>query len=361
MQLRSLKIFCDVVGYRSFSRAAEENGISQSGASQVVHQIESGLGAKLIDRSKRPFVLTTAGETYYASCRRIVERYIALEEEIRTMNREPAGRLRVASIYSVGLHYMNQCLKRFMSQWPKVNVRLEYQHPNRVLDMVEHDQADVGLISYPKSTRTITALPWREEPMLLVCHPEHRLAAAGVLSLADLDGEKMIGFDASLTIRREIDRVLDQHAVEVDVVMEFDNIETIKRAVEIDAGVALLPEPTVAREVQAGSLSAVRLPTEELKRPIGIIHRRGRELGKAARRFIELLQDDVPKGASRATIRDGSAAAQHAADEKPAADAREPAAVGSNGRHGHGNGNGNGNLQRGGKGERRPAAGRLKA
>lgn len=314
MQLRALKVFCDVVGYRSFSRAAEENGISQSGASQVVHQLEAGLGARLIDRSKRPFVLTPAGETYYAGCRRIVERYVALEDEIRTMNQEPAGRLRVASIYSVGLHYMNQCLKRFMTQWPKVNVRLEYQHPNRVCDMVEHDQADVGLISYPKSTRTITALPWREEPMLLVCHPQHRLATAGVRSLRSLDGEKMIGFDASLTIRREIDRVLDQHGVEVDVVMEFDNIETIKRAVEIDAGIALLPEPTVAREVQAGSLAAVRLPTDELKRPIGIIHRRGKELGKAARRFIELLQDDLPKGAAKKPKVDATSQAEFAAE-----------------------------------------------
>jgi DNA-binding transcriptional LysR family regulator len=318
MQLRSLKVFCDVVGYRSFSRAAEENGISQSGASQVVHQLETSLGAKLIDRSKRPFVLTPAGETYYAGCRRIVERYLALEDEIRTMNQEPAGRLRVASIYSVGLHYMNQCLKRFMTQWPKVNVRLEYQHPNRVCDMVEHDQADVGLISYPKASRTITALPWRKEPMLLVCHPQHRLASAGVRSLADLDGEKMIGFDASLTIRREIDRVLDQHGVEVDVTMEFDNIEAIKRAVEIDAGIALLPEPTVAREVQAGSLAAVRLPTDELQRPIGIIHRRGKELGKAARRFIELLQDDPAKNTCLAA--DFAAANDTAANESANSD-----------------------------------------
>jgi DNA-binding transcriptional LysR family regulator len=227
-------------------------------------------------------VLTQAGETYYAGCRRIVERYVALEDEIRTMNQEPAGRLRVASIYSVGLHYMNLCLKRFMTAWPKVNVRLEYQHP---------------------------------------CHPKHRLAAAGVGSLDDLDGEKLIGFDPSLMIRREIDRVLDQHGVAVEVTMEFDNIETIKRAVEIDAGVALLPEPTVMREVQAGLLAAVRLPTDELKRPIGIIHRRGKELGKAARRFIELLQDDLPKSThqeaattlesdARATSADAHAAAK---------------------------------------------------
>jgi DNA-binding transcriptional LysR family regulator len=321
MQLRALKVFCDVVGYRSFSRAADENGISQSGASQVVHQLETGLGVRLIDRSKRPFVLTPEGETYYAGCRRIVERYLALEEEIRTMNHEPAGRLRVASIYSVGLHHMNQCLHEFMSQYPKVNIRLEYLHPHRVVEMVESDQADLGLISYPKSTRTITALPWREEPMVLVCQPQHRLTA-GVSDFADLDGERMIGFDASLVIRREIDRVLALHDAEVETVMEFDNIETIKRAVEIGTGIALLPEPTIAREVQSGTLAAVRLPTDELKRPIGIIHRRGKELSKAARRFIDLLQHDVPR---RGTSLPGVALATHDTDDAEVASAKTAA------------------------------------
>jgi hypothetical protein len=146
----------------------------------------------------------------------------------------------------------------------------------------------------------------------------------------------MIGFDASLTIRREIDRVLDQHGVEIDVVMEFDNIETIKRAVEIDAGIALLPEPTVAREVQAGSLSAVRLPTDELKRPIGIIHRRGKELGKAARRFIELLQDDLPKGTGRKSKADPTPEAEPVAEELVSAGTSNGHASNSNGHSGNG-------------------------
>ena len=103
----------------------------------------------------------------------------------------------------------------------------------------------------------------------------------------------MIGFDSDLTIRREIDRVLQLHGVEVSVVMEFDNIETIKRAIEIDAGVGLLPEPTVLREVEAGTLVAVPLATDELVRPLGIIHRRGKELSSTARRFIELLQSEA--------------------------------------------------------------------
>lgn len=134
--------------------------------------------------------------------------------------------------------------------------------------------------------------------MVLVCAPAHPLAARRRVSLSELDGQKMIGFDSELTIRREIDRVLHLHQAAVHVVMEFDNIETIKRAIEIDAGVGLLPEPTVSREVASGTLRAVPLDTDELVRPLGIIHRRGKELNAAAQRFIELLEREARRAVS---------------------------------------------------------------
>ncbi len=301
MHLKSLKVFCDVVYRRSFSRAAEENGISQSGASQVINQLEHRLGVKLIDRSKRPFSLTPEGQIYYDGCRKLVERYFALEEQVRTLHDEVAGRVRVASIYSVGLHHMNRCLQQFLGQYPKANVRLEYLHPHKVYDAVENDQADLGLVSYPKASRTIKAIGWRVEPMVLVCAPTHRFAKQARVSLEEVAGEPIIGFDSNLTIRREIDRALYEHRSDLRVVMEFDNIETIKRAIEIDAGVALLPEPTVVREVEAGTLVAVPLSTNKLVRPLGIIHRRGKDLGVTVRRFIEMLRSDaVPRAAQAA-------------------------------------------------------------
>ncbi len=292
MHLKSLKIFCDVVYRRSFSRAAEENDISQSGASQVVHQLERRLGVKLVDRSKRPFTLTPEGEVYYDGCRKLLEKYDALEEEVRTLHEEVAGRVRVASIYSVGLSHMNRYLQLFLGQYPKANVRLEYLHPHRVYEAVENDQADLGLVSYPKSSRTVKAILWREEPMVLVCAPTHPLAKRTQIDLKELNGLSIVGFDLDLTIRREIDRALHLHDVEVRVTMEFDNIETIKRAIEIDAGVSLLPQPTVLREVEAGTLAAVPLATDELIRPLGILHRRGKDLGVTVRRFIDLLRSE---------------------------------------------------------------------
>ena len=289
MHLKSLKVFCDVVGRRSFSRAAAENGISQSGASQIVNALEEHLGVRLIDRTKRPFVLTPEGEVYYEGCRKLVQRYFALEEEVRTLHEEVAGRVSVASIYSIGLSHMNRFVQRFLQAYPKANVRVQYQHPNRVYELVETDQVDLGLVSFPRSSRTIRATTWRQEPMMLVCAPGHRLAARERVSLEDLHGQEMIAFDADLEIRHEIDRALAAKGIEVRVSMEFDNTETIKRAVEIDAGVSLLPAPTVDREVKAGALVSRPLAGVELVRPIGIIQRRGKELGKTAHRFMQLL------------------------------------------------------------------------
>ena len=289
MQLKSLKLFCDIVGRRSFSRAAAENGISQSGASQVVNTLEEELGVKLLDRTRRPFVLTPEGEIYYDGCRKMVQQYFALEEQVKTLSAEVAGRVSVASIYSIGLSHMNRFVQSFLKLHPKANVRVQYQHPDRVYELVETDLVDFGLVSFPKSTRAIKATLWREEPMVLVCSPDHPLAAKEKVSLADLQNVDMVGFDSELEIRADIDRAFTAAGVEPHVAMEFDNTETIKRAVEINAGVSLLPEPTVDREITFGTLVARPLTGTELKRPIGLIQRRGKELGQTAQRFMRLL------------------------------------------------------------------------
>jgi DNA-binding transcriptional LysR family regulator len=291
VNLKSLKVFCDVVSRRSFSKAADSNGLTQSGASQVVHHLEERLGVKLIDRSKRPFVLTAEGEVYYEGCRNIVQRYFALEEDVRMLRREVAGRVRVASIYSVGLSHMNEFIQHFMGLYPKANIRLDYEHPQRVYELVENDQVDLGLVSFPKSSRKTVAVAWREEPMVFVCSPQHPLAQRDEVRLQDLRGVSIVGFDQGLKIRRAIDRALEERRVDANVVMAFDNIETLKRAIEINAGVSILPEPTVVREVQLGSLVVRPLAGERLVRPIGIIYRRGKELGVTARRFMQLLQE----------------------------------------------------------------------
>ncbi|MGC8641370.1 MAG: LysR family transcriptional regulator substrate-binding protein, partial [Isosphaeraceae bacterium] len=199
----------------------------------------------------------------------------------------------VASIYSVGMHHMSQYIKTFEDRYPQASVRLEYLHPTRVIERVAGGGADLGLISYPRKWPELTVIPWREEIMILAVHPGHRFASRETVNIRELDGEAFVAFDGDLSIRRAIDRCLHHHGVNVEVVLEFDNIENIKRAVEIPAGVSILPEPSLAREVRAGSLVAVRIsgqdPKYQLNRPLAIIRRRNDNLDLTAARFLELL------------------------------------------------------------------------
>ena len=188
MHTRWLKIFCDVVDHGSFSQAAEVNGVSQSNASQVVHQLEDRLGVQLIDRSKRPFVLTPEGHKFHEGARVIVQRYDDLEREVRSLHQVVVSRLTVASIYSVGLAHMSRYLREFLGANPQADIRLEYLHPHRVYEAVDSGQADLGLISYPEESKSLAAIPWRTEPMVLVCHPEHPLAGKSSVALARAAG-----------------------------------------------------------------------------------------------------------------------------------------------------------------------------
>jgi DNA-binding transcriptional LysR family regulator len=293
MHIRFLKIFCDIVDQASFSRAAKANGVSQSNASQVVHQLEERLGVRLIDRSKRPFVLTPEGSRFHEGSRVIVQRYNDLERDVRSLHEAVAARLTVASIYSVGLAHMSRFLRDFLAANPHADVRLEYLHPHRVYEAVNSGQADLGLVSYPEESRTLAAIAWRTDPLALVCHPQHPLSARPVVSLDELRGEPFVAFQTGLKIREEIDQVLSGHGVKAQIALEFDNIETIKQAVEVGAGVSLLPEPTIGRELASGTLARVPLAGQPLARPLGIIHRRDRNLSQMAQRFVALLQSQA--------------------------------------------------------------------
>jgi DNA-binding transcriptional LysR family regulator len=319
MQLESLKIFCDVVRWASFSRGAAENGISQSSASQAVHQLEVRLGVKLIDRSKRPLVPTPHGKVYYEGCKDLVGRYLEVESRVKALENASnvVGTVGVASIYSVGLAHMSRFVTTFAGRYPGASVRLEYLHPTRVVESVVGGMAELGIVSYPKRWPELTVIPWREEEMVLAVHPSHPFAGRDAVDIRDLDGETFVSYDADLSIRKTIDRSLRHHDVGYTVALEFDNIENIKRAVEIPAGVAILPEPTVAREVEAGTLAAVRIagqdPRHRLTRPLAVIHRRHHLMSLTAARFLKLLTEEG-----------GGLAATAPADPVPSAAGRGP-------------------------------------
>ena len=290
MNLETLHLYCDVVRLRSFSRGATANEVSQSAASQAVQQLEADLGVRLLDRTKRPFTVTPEGRAFYDASREILHRYEQARARIGPARNRLDGTVRVAAIYSVGLHDVSRHMQPFMSAHPQARVQLECLHPHKVVEAVINDEADIGIMSYPPAIRSLAVIPWRSEKMVLVCHPGHRFARRRGVMPQDLNGEKFVAFDPDLGIRKAIDRALKRQNVRVNVVMEFDNIETIKQAIAIDARVSILPRPTVRTETEIGSLAAVPLGIPDLARPVGIIHRRQKHLSPTVTRFIESLR-----------------------------------------------------------------------
>ena len=271
--------------------------------SQIVHTLEEHLGTLLIDRSKRPLELTAAGELYYDGCRKLLDTYRRLEDRVRQVeNNKVAGRVRVAAIYSVGLLKMDAYVRRAEELYPEVDLRVEYVHPDEVYERVLSDEATLGLVSFPRDGGEFSSISWQEQKMVLVVPAGHRLAGRKSVSSADIAGEDFVAFTSELTVRKQIDRWLKQAHAPVNVVHEFDNIENIKRAVEVGSAVAILPEPAVKREVALGLLDSVRVKDVDWRRPLGIIHRRHKTLSTAANKFVELLHEDpatFPKNGAR--------------------------------------------------------------
>jgi DNA-binding transcriptional LysR family regulator len=283
------KLFRDVAHARSLSRAAAINGISQSAATQHIQELEKRLGVELLDRSTRPLGLTPGGKLYAELCRDVLRReedFVAALDEIKD---EAAGTVRVASIYSIGLSELPRLRDEFTRAFPGAQLHIEYLRPDKVYQAVLEDQADLGFISYPENRRDLTVIPWREERMTVAVYPSHPLSERGFLVPKDLDGQDFIAFDDEVIIRRELDRFFREHEVRIPVVMQFDNIQSIKEAVALGSGISILPERTIQAEVEQGRLVSIPLHAPELVRPIGIIHRRRKKLTKAGREFLNLV------------------------------------------------------------------------
>ena len=293
MKFHSLEVFCEVARLGSFSRAGDSFDISQSAASQVVAHLEEQLGFRLLNRKRRPLELTREGQTYYHGCVEMLHVHRTTLERIRQQHEGLTGDVRVASIYSAGLHTLNSYIRSFLAEHSGCRVRLEYFHPSKVYSMVLDDEADLGVISYPRPHRELDVRAWVDEEMVVACPKEHPLANRGSVKVEELQGVSFVAFDRDLKIRRAVDRILRQHHVVAPIVSEFDNIETIKQALEISGAVSILPRPSIEREVQRETLAELRLENATLRRPVGIIHKRKKQLAPTAELFLTALIGDA--------------------------------------------------------------------
>jgi DNA-binding transcriptional LysR family regulator len=293
MQIENFKIFADLVETKSFSKSAKINGITQSAVSQQARAMEKHFKTLLIDRSQKQFQLTREGRRVYEAAKEILHQYEKLLSELQEIKKVISGTIRISTIYSIGLHELPPYIKRFLHDFPSVNVRVEYRRSNLVYEDILHNSVDFGLVAFPVKMRQIEMLPFREDRLVLITHPSHALAKTGEVALAALAGQKFIGFDPDIPTRKAVDQIFRDNKLEIEPVMEFDNIETVKRAVEIDHGIAIVPQATVLQEAKQGSLAIVPFRGREFSRPLAILHRKGRVLTPAMKKFIDVLALDL--------------------------------------------------------------------
>ncbi len=289
MQIENFKIFADLVETKSFSKAAKLNGITQSAVSQQARSMERNFKTLMIDRSQKQFNLTREGQRIYDAAKEILHVYEKLLSELQEMKKVISGTIRISTIYSIGLHELPPYIKKFLHDYPSVNVRIEYRRSNLVYEDILHNSVDFGLVAFPQKLRQIETIPFRNDRLVLITHPNHPLAKSTEVYLKTLAGHKFIGFDPDIPTRKAVDQIFRDNKLEITPVMEFDNIETVKRAVEIDHGIAIVPHATVVQEVKQGTLSAVPFKGKEFTRPLAILHRKGRVLTPAMKKFIETL------------------------------------------------------------------------
>jgi LysR family transcriptional regulator, transcriptional activator of the cysJI operon len=294
MQIENFKIFADLVETKSFSKAAKLNGITQSAVSQQARSMERNFKTLMIDRSQKQFNLTREGQRIYEAAKEILHVYEKLESELQEMKKVISGTIRISTIYSIGLHELPPYIKKFLHDFPSVNVRVEYRRSNLVYEDILHNSVDFGLVAFPVKHRQIDAIPFRNDHLVLIAHPKHPLAKRTEVEVKEMAGQKFIGFDPDIPTRKAVDQIFREHRLEIEPVMEFDNIETVKRAVEIDHGVAIVPQATVLQEIQQGTLVAVHFKGKDFTRPLAILHRKGRVLTPAMKKFIETLGLDLP-------------------------------------------------------------------
>ncbi len=249
--------------------------------------------SQLVEHSKKHFRLTREGQVLYDYSKQIIQTYDSLHNKLAELKDIVSGTIRLATIYSIGLHDLPPYIKKFMRSYPTVNIHVEYRRANQVYEDVFSNIVDLGLVAYPVKDAKLEIVPLRKEPLVFICHPQHPFAKQKSVKLKSLAGQKVIGFEPDIPTRKALDKILRDYGVEIKHVMEFDNVETVKRAVEIDAGISIVPIGTVTQEVVKNTLAAVQVEDGEFFRPLAAIYKKNKVLSPAMKQFLTILKDTL--------------------------------------------------------------------
>ncbi|MGD8396273.1 MAG: LysR family transcriptional regulator [Candidatus Eiseniibacteriota bacterium] len=291
--LETMRVFVDTIELQSFSRAAAQNHLTQSAVSQKIQQLEEELGQQLILRGRGNLRATEAGRLYYNACLEILKLYERVIDEINGLRNVVSGQVRLGTITSVGLYELPRYLKIFLKDYPEASVEVEYRTSKAIYDGLIDFSLDLGIVAYPVKHHQIIAQSFRHDQLMLIVPPGHELSGQRSVTLKRLQGEPFVAFSVGVPTRKAVDKQLRAARIEVAIRHQFDNVETIKRAVEIGSGVSIVPRSTVEREMASGALDGVKLQGRGWERPLAILYKKGNALSTPAERFVEILARDV--------------------------------------------------------------------
>lgn len=289
MDIETIRMFCDLVELQNFSKTAGKHFVSQSAVSQQLAQLELLHKCQLINRKKRPLVATAAGELFYRAGREILSRYDKLQSELNTLAKSDM-QINIAAIFSIGMHTLQPYIKRFIAAYPNVHLDVNYLDDSVIYEQLILGEIDFGFVAVPRRDSNIEVYPFESEPLVFVCSPQHSLAKKLRLDIQIVQTQKLIAFARTLPTRILIDGILSQYNIIANPVMEFDNVETIKRVVEINAGISIMPITAISPEVHNGTLKAIPFANGNFVRPTGIIVRKTMVLNKYKKTFLEMLR-----------------------------------------------------------------------
>jgi DNA-binding transcriptional LysR family regulator len=287
MQIENLKLFCDLVETQSFTRAAEKNYLTQSAITRMLHALEAGSGETLLMRGGHKFQLARAGEIYYQYASEIVRLYADAEQHMQ----EVAGGsyIDLSVCHTIFLHQLPPVQKQFQQKYPGVQINVRYGLIDRVHEQVLESTVDLGLVCYPRRLAGLTVDPFRHERLVLVCHPQHPLASRTTVTVPDLKGCRFVAWN-EIRWSPFLQNVPGWQRHLFEPRRECDQVEPVKRMVEMGEGVAILPEALVQSEVASQKLAAVPFADSDRTEPLAVIYRKQKELTPAMLDFINALK-----------------------------------------------------------------------
>jgi len=291
MLLQHLITFCRVVEEGSFTGAARVQNLTQPSVTKQVGALEDHLQIQLFTRRGKQVHLTPAGELVYDYARQILELVERCEDAVHELRSPGGGHITVGCVHTIGLFTLPDLLAEFAREHPLVRINVKTGNNTETVTMLLRGEVDIGLVTTPQADDRLESIPLFEDPVVVVASPEYAARLPDPVTADDLAEQPMISFVRGTRFRITTDQLLEQMGVTPHVTMEFDNHEAIKAMVALGFGIALQPLSAVRKELRAGTLVQVQVPSlPHSSRTTAAIVRRDERRRPAVKSFLELLE-----------------------------------------------------------------------